>query len=68
MLPWLFEAARPETTFCASYACPDLRKLISDTVSTAGGTDICPGMARPQGRNNEMLNLNSTPASERAGR
>jgi hypothetical protein len=39
MLPWLFEAARPETTFCASYACPDLRKLISDTVSTAGGTD-----------------------------
>jgi hypothetical protein len=33
MLPWLFEAARPETTFCASYACPDLRKLISDTVS-----------------------------------
>jgi hypothetical protein len=39
MLPWLFEAARPETTFCASYACPDLRKLISDTVSVAGGTD-----------------------------
>jgi hypothetical protein len=37
MLPWLFEAARPETTFCASYACPDLRKLISDTVSVAGG-------------------------------
>jgi hypothetical protein len=38
MLPWLFEAARPETTFCASYACPDLRKLISDTVSVAGGS------------------------------
>jgi hypothetical protein len=40
MLPWLFEAARPETTFCASYACPDLRKLISDTVSVAGGSTM----------------------------
>jgi hypothetical protein len=41
---------------------------IIDPPATAGGTAIRPGMARPQGRNNEMLNLNSTPASERAGR